>query len=67
MESEGKKLYNSAGAETEAFALKKSPEMNTIRLRVWVNPEPARNNTSDVVAKAVRAKNSGMQVMIDFH
>jgi arabinogalactan endo-1,4-beta-galactosidase len=36
-------------------------------LRVWVNPEPARNNTSDVVAKAVRAKNSGMQVMIDFH
>jgi len=67
MESAGKKLYNSAGAETEAFALMKSLGMNTIRLRVWVNPEPAWNNTSDVVAKAVRAKNSGMRVMIDFH
>jgi len=41
--------------------------MNAIRLRVWVNPSPSWNNAADVVAKAVRAKNLGLKVMIDFH
>ena len=67
MEVAGKKFYNAAGIETECFALMKSLGMNTIRLRVWVNPSPSWNNASDVVAKALRAKNLGMRVMIDFH
>ncbi len=67
MEAVGKKLYNAAGVETEGFALMKSLGMNTIRLRVWVNPSPAWNNVADVVAKAVRAKNLGLRIMIDFH
>ncbi len=67
MEANGKKFYNSAGAEKECMELMKSLGMNTIRLRVWVNPVPAWNNTADVIAKAVRAKNLGMRVMIDFH
>ncbi len=67
MEAAGKKFYNAAGVETECFTLMKSLGMNTIRLRVWVNPSPAWNNAADVVAKAVRAKNLGMRVMIDFH
>jgi arabinogalactan endo-1,4-beta-galactosidase len=67
MEAAGKKFYNAAGVEMDAFALMKSLGMNTIRLRVWVNPSPAWNNAADVVAKAVRAKNAGMRVMIDFH
>ncbi|MEJ8820205.1 glycoside hydrolase family 53 protein [Lacibacter sp. H407] len=67
MEAAGKKFYTAAGVETEGIALMKSLGMNTIRLRVWVNPSPAWNNAADVVAKAVRAKNLGMRVMIDFH
>lgn len=67
METEGKKFYNSAGVQQEGMALLKSLGMNTIRLRVWVNPAGGWNNTADVVAKAVRAKNLGMRVMIDFH
>jgi arabinogalactan endo-1,4-beta-galactosidase len=67
MEASGKKFYNAAGAETEGIALMKSLGMNTIRLRVWVNPSPAYNNAADVVAKAIRAKNLGMRIMIDFH
>jgi arabinogalactan endo-1,4-beta-galactosidase len=67
MEASGKRFYTSAGVETECIALLKSLGMNTIRLRVWVNPANAWNNVSDVVAKAVRAKNAGMRVMIDFH
>lgn len=67
MEAAGKKFYNTAGTEMECFALMKSLGMNTIRLRVWVNPSPSWNNAADVVAKAVRAKNLGLRVMINFH
>jgi arabinogalactan endo-1,4-beta-galactosidase len=67
MEAAGKKFYNAAGVETECIALMKSLGMNTIRLRVWVNPTQSWNNAADVVAKAVRAKNLGMRVMINFH
>ncbi len=41
--------------------------VNAIRLRVWVNPEQGWNGIEDVVAKAVRARDLGMRVMIDFH
>jgi len=67
METSGKKFYNSSGAETECMQLLKSIGTNTIRLRVWVNPTGSYNNKADVVAKAVRAKNLGMRIMIDFH
>ena len=67
METGGKKFYNSSGTEMECMQLLKSMGMNTIRLRVWVNPSGGWNNKADVVAKAVRAKNLGMRIMIDFH
>lgn len=67
MESSGRKFYNATGTETEGMALMKSLGMNTIRLRVWVNPSPSWNNTADVVAKALRAKNLGLRIMINFH
>lgn len=67
MEASGIKFYNSAGTETELMTLLKSLGMNSIRLRVWVNPAGGWNNTADVVAKALRAKNLGMKLLIDFH
>lgn len=70
MEKDGKKFYNAAGKETDGFQLMKELGMNAIRLRVWVNPEKAYGNfcnQADVVAKAKRAKEAGMEVMIDFH
>ncbi|MCW3073421.1 MAG: cellulase family glycosylhydrolase [Flaviaesturariibacter sp.] len=67
MEAANKKFYNAAGVETEGMALLKSLGMNTIRLRVWVAPTGGWNGKADVVAKAVRAKNLGMRMMIDFH
>lgn len=45
--------------------------INTIRLRVFVNPSNDRINghcsKDETVAMALRAKNMGMRVMIDFH
>jgi len=67
MEAASRKFYNSNGAEQECISLLKSLGMNTIRLRVWVNPANGWNNSADVVSKAVRAKNTGMRIMIDFH
>ena len=67
MEASGKKFYTTSGTERDCMQLLKDLGMNTIRLRVWVNPSENWNNTSDVVAKAVRAKNLGMKLMIDFH
>lgn len=67
MESAGRKFYNAAGAEQDLFALLKSLGMNTVRLRVWVNPANGWNNKADVTAKAIRAKAAGLRIMIDFH
>ncbi len=67
MELAGKKFYSSAGAEMECMALLKSIGLNTIRIRVWVNPNPAWNNAADVLVKALRAKNLGLRIMINFH
>jgi arabinogalactan endo-1,4-beta-galactosidase len=67
MEASGKKFYNSAGAQQDIFEILKNLGMNTIRLRVWVNPIDGWNNKADVIAKAARAKDAGMRIMIDFH
>lgn len=67
MEAAGRKFYNSAGVQQDCIQILKDLGMNTVRLRVWVNPANSWNGTSDVVAKAVRAKNAGMRIMIDFH
>jgi arabinogalactan endo-1,4-beta-galactosidase len=67
MEAAGKKFYNSSGAEQDLILILKNLGMNTIRLRVWVNPASGWNNKADVIAKALRAKAAGMRVMIDFH
>jgi len=67
MESAGKKFYNSSGTEKECMQLLKDLGTNSIRLRVWVNPTNRWNNSADVLAKAIRAKNLGLKLLIDFH
>lgn len=67
MENAGRQFYNSSGTVQDCIQILKSLGINTIRLRVWVDPVGGWCNTADVVAKAVRAKNLGMRIMIDFH
>ena len=67
MESSGLKFYNSSGTQQDLFTILKGLGINSIRLRAWVNPSSGWCNTADVVAKAIRAKNAGMSIMIDFH
>lgn len=68
MEKNGNTFFNTTDQQ-DLFAILKERNINAIRLRVWVNPAAPNyyNGIKDVVAKAVRAKNAGMQVLIDFH
>ncbi len=67
MESAGTKFYDASGRQTECMSLLRGLGMNAVRLRVWVDPADGWCNRSDVVAKAWRAAELGMRVMIDFH
>jgi arabinogalactan endo-1,4-beta-galactosidase len=67
MEASSYKFYNTSGQQEDLFTLMKSLGMNAIRLRAWVNPSGGWCNSADLVAKAVRAKNAGMKVLVDFH
>lgn len=67
MEKSGKKFYNANGREMECMTLLRDLGMNSIRLRVWVNPSNGWCNENDLLAKAWRAKQLGMRLMVDFH
>ena len=67
MEKSGSKFYDNAGRETECLNLLRDLGMNSIRLRVWVNPSDGWCNKEDMLAKAFRANSLGYRLMIDFH
>ncbi len=71
MEAAGRKFRNASGTETDIFVLMKEIGMTAIRLRVWVNPVKfgygAWSDMADVIAKAKRAHEQGLDLMIDFH
>lgn len=71
MEATGYRFYDADGTEKNCLQLLKDRGLNTIRLRVFVNPSNDRINghcsKEETVTMAVRAKNLGMRVMIDFH
>ncbi|MBC6988075.1 glycosyl hydrolase 53 family protein [Hymenobacter sp. BT491] len=67
MEAAGYKFYDANGVQQDCFQILKDHGINAIRLRVWVNPADGWCGKNDVVAKAIRAKNLGFRLMIDFH
>lgn len=71
MEATGYKFYDTDGTQKDCLQLLKDRGMNTIRLRVWVNPsdDKASGHCSkeETVAMAVRAQKMGMRIMINFH
>jgi arabinogalactan endo-1,4-beta-galactosidase len=71
MEASGYRFFDSNGTQKPCLQLLKDKGMNTIRLRVWVNPSNDSINghcsIAETIAMALRAKQMGMRVMIDFH
>lgn len=67
MEEKGYTFQNSECTTMECTALLNSIGFNSVRYRVWVNPENGWNSKEDVLVKARRAQALGMKIMIDFH
>src|SRR5258705_992017 len=56
MEQAGNKFYNASGAPMDCMELMQRLGINSIRLRVWVNPADGWNVNADVVQRALRAR-----------
>ncbi|QES89104.1 glycoside hydrolase family 53 protein [Rhizosphaericola mali] len=67
MEANGYKFYNTTGEQADLFQILKNQGINSIRLRVWVNPDGGWNGEQDVINKAKRANSLGLKLLIDFH
>jgi arabinogalactan endo-1,4-beta-galactosidase len=69
LEARGYQLRNAQGEPRENTALMRELGLNAVRLRVWVDPVEHGGfcNRDDVVRMALRAKDWGMALMIDFH
>ncbi|MCO5936129.1 arabinogalactan endo-1,4-beta-galactosidase [Mucilaginibacter sp. RB4R14] len=67
MEAQGQVFYNKLGVQEDCLQILKEEGINSIRLRAWVNPADGFCGTPDIVRMAVRAKNMGFHLLIDFH
>jgi len=67
MESKGQKFYNDVGTQQDCRQILLDHCINSIRLRVWVNPTNGFCGKADVVAAAIKASKMGFRLMIDFH
>lgn len=71
MEATGYQFYDEDGTKKDCLQLLKDRGINTIRLRVWVNPSDDKASghcsPAETVSMAVRAQKMGMRIMIDFH
>ena len=72
MEANNYYFYNDQGVRQDCFQILKDKGINSIRLRVWVNPSMVdwvngHCSPAEVVTMATRAKNMGFRLMIDFH
>jgi arabinogalactan endo-1,4-beta-galactosidase len=71
MEATGYKFYNAQGKQEDCLQILKENGINSIRLRVFVNPSENKINghcsAKEVTDMAVRASKMGFRIMIDFH
>ena len=67
MEKDGKAFKKKDGATADIFDVLKEVGINSIRLRVWVNPYNGWSGKDDVVRLSTRAAKAGMALMVDFH
>lgn len=66
-EARGVYSADTLGFVIENTQLMKNYGLDAIRLRVWVNPKEGWSSKEDVLTMAKRARELGMELMIDFH
>ena len=61
-------VYKAGGQTVDQYQFFKSAGANTARIRIWNNPNWTKySNLADVKRSIKRAKQAGMQVLLDFH
>lgn len=64
---EGYIFYTQQGIAEPCLNVLQGVGINSVRLRVWLNPAGGWCNEADVVSKALAANALGQRVMLDFH
>lgn len=67
LESAGTRFLDEKGKQTDLYRLMGDYGIEAVRLRVWVDPAGGFCSPADVLSMALRAKEAGMPVMVDFH
>ncbi len=71
MEAKGYKFYDDNGVQKDCLQILKEHGMDSIRIRVWVNPsnDPYSGHCSktETIELAKRCAKMGFRIMIDFH
>jgi len=60
-------VYRDRGQPVDPFKLMADKGGNLVRVRIWVHPDGKYSTLEDAMKTARRAKESGMQVLLDFH
>jgi arabinogalactan endo-1,4-beta-galactosidase len=61
-------VYRSAGQPVDQYRFFKSAGANVARIRIWNDPDWTKySNLADVKRSIRRAKDAGLQVLLDFH
>jgi arabinogalactan endo-1,4-beta-galactosidase len=61
-------VYKSGGQQVDQYKFFKSAGANVARIRIWNDPDWTKySNLADVKRSIKRAKQAGMQVLLDFH
>lgn len=67
MVNDNKTFKKADGTPADLFEVLKDCGINSIRLRVWVDPPGGWSGKEDMVKLAVRAAKAGLALMVDFH
>ncbi|UOB18639.1 glycoside hydrolase family 53 protein [Abyssalbus ytuae] len=68
MEDCGAVYKNENGTQQDPFVIFKNAGTNLVRVRLWHNPDWTQYSDYDDVKETIkRAKNAGMEVLLDFH
>lgn len=67
IEQSGARFYNRAGEEADFLALLKASGVNTIRLRLWVDPAGQHAGFEEVSSFAIRLREEGFRIWLALH
>jgi len=60
-------IFRDEGQTEDLFSILRARGVDTIRLRLWHTPPEGLNGLAQTLDLAVRARNAGLRILLDFH